>query len=224
MFRRCQIIFKIKNRKTNLPHAFREKVWTHYLGNSGESQCFCCEKNIITPFRFECAHIIADSKGGSSDVSNLLPCCSVCNRSMGTMNLFVFKSKLHNDFHYNKNNLSDDQKNIIKFYNEKEENITCRDYLENFDEWIEILSKTITLSEKKKNDEIINKFVCDCGFYFTYITKKNSDFHLTCKDSKQNIIDVICDHIPCLINKKSFVNGTLKSKSFNFWIQKQNQK
>jgi hypothetical protein len=221
MFRRCLINLKLKPRKTSLPHAFRERVWTHYLGNKGEAQCFCCEKNSITPFKFECAHIIADSKGGSSDVSNLLPCCGICNRSMGTMNFFVFKSRLHDNFHYDQNNLTDIQKNIIKFYNNKEEHITCRDYLENFDEWKEILSKGIEINTKQKNSEFINKFECDCGFCFTYITKKNSDFELTCKNSKQNIIDVICDHIPCLINKKSFINGTINSKSYQAWIKKQ---
>lgn len=222
MFRKSFFALKIKQRKTPLPHAFREKVWKYYLGNSGEAQCFCCETNIITPFRFECAHIIADSKGGSSDVNNLLPCCSICNRSMGTMNLFVFKSKLHNDFHYDQNNLSMVQKNIINFYNYKEDNITCRDYLENFNEWMEILSRGITVNTKEKNEEIFNNFQCDCGFNFTYVTNKNSDFQLTCKDSKQNIIDVICDHIPCLIHKKSFINGTLNSKSFNLWNKDNN--
>lgn len=221
MFKSCLFNLNQKHRRANLPHAFRERVWTHYLGNRGKALCFCCEKNLITPFRFECAHIIADSKGGSRDVNNLLPCCAICNRSMGTMNLFVFKSKLHNDYYYDKKNLSENQKNIIKYYNDKEDNITCQDYLENFNEWVKILSSEIIVNVEKKNGEILNKFECDCGFSFIYVTKKKWDFQLRCQNSKQNIIDVICDHIPCLINKKNFVNKTLKLKSFKSWIAKQ---
>jgi hypothetical protein len=220
---------KLKPKRPNLPHALREKVWTHYLGNLGEAPCFCCERIKITPFRFECAHIIADSKGGNSNVENLLPCCSGCNKSMGAMNFFVFKSKMHDNFHYNQRNLSELQKDIIKYYNHKEENLTCRDYLDNFNEWKNILSESLITrkkfnknkkKDKKKDKEIIYKFKCNCGFKFSYITKKtknNMDFALTCKESKQNLIDVICDHIPCLINKKEFINDTKNLNDFKEW-------
>jgi hypothetical protein len=219
MLRRCLANLK----KINLPHAIREKVWTHYLGNTGEAPCFCCEKSIITPFKFECAHIIAESKGGNSSVNNLLPCCGVCNRSMGTMNFFVFKSKMHDNFHYNQNDLSLVQKKVINYYNQKEETLTCKDYLENYRDWMNILENTMSIEKKEKKDEIINNFLCDCNFDFTYITKKRSDLHLTCGNSKQNLIDVICDHIPCLINKKKFVNLTIKSDSYKKWMQEQKE-
>ena len=38
---------------------------------------------MITPFNFEVGHNIPESKGGATDINNLRPICSKCNRSMG---------------------------------------------------------------------------------------------------------------------------------------------
>lgn len=226
MFKKTIIFIKpreyFKSKKTNLPHILREQTWNHYIGNKFETECFCCEKNKITPFKFECAHIIADAKGGSIHLDNLLPCCSQCNKSMGIMNFFVFKSKLLNNSYYDINKLSEEQKDIVKFYNYTQDNLTCKEYSQNFDLLFEILSKNMFLNTNTNNSDIyINKFECDCGYKFVYITKKNKDFELTCKNSNQNIIDVICDHIPCLINKKNFINNTLNSICYKNWKKNQ---
>jgi hypothetical protein len=219
MLRRTLYFLSSKQHKrTNLPHVVRERVWNHYVGSSkGETSCFCCEKNIITPFKFECAHIVADSKGGSSNIDNLLPCCSQCNRSMGSTNFFVFKSKILNNYHYDQYNLSEIQSNVIKYYNEKENDLTCKEYMENFDKWMGIISKNMDIDIKTKNNELFNKILCNCGYNFTYVTHINGDFKLTCEESKQNIIDVICDHIPCLISNKKFVNDTINTDNYNEW-------
>ena len=39
---------------------------------------------------FEAGHIRAAAKGGSNTVSNVLPVCSMCNRSMATMQMDQF--------------------------------------------------------------------------------------------------------------------------------------
>ena len=42
---------------------------------------------------FECGHIVSVKEGGETNIENLLPICSSCNKSMGTENLMVFKKK-----------------------------------------------------------------------------------------------------------------------------------
>lgn len=212
--RNCCLLLK----KYRLPQVLRQNVWETYAGNVYKTKCFCCEKNEITPFRFECAHITAEVKGGKNATCNLLPSCSPCNKSMGTMNLYVFKSKIHNNLYYDPQNISDVQKTIIEFYNMTSKNISCQKYIEYFDEWKDLLAKCISVSTENNNNICINKFKCSCGFEFRYITKKD-EFGMTSQNSKSNIIDIICDHIPCLITKKKFTDGTLNLRSYQKWLQ-----
>lgn len=71
--------------KTKIPAALREQVWlAWYSDRLFKHKCLVtwCE-NIITPFQFEVGHNVPESKGGATDLSNLRPICSKCNRSMG---------------------------------------------------------------------------------------------------------------------------------------------
>jgi 5-methylcytosine-specific restriction endonuclease McrA len=71
--------------KAKIPLALREQVWLLYMGDRlFKQKCMVtwCE-NIITPFSFECGHNVPESKGGPTDLNNLRPICSKCNRSMG---------------------------------------------------------------------------------------------------------------------------------------------
>jgi hypothetical protein len=57
--------------------------------------CYCCETTPITPFDFECGHVIARCKRDSTnDLENLRPICTLCNRSMRTENLYDFKKSI----------------------------------------------------------------------------------------------------------------------------------
>jgi hypothetical protein len=207
--------------RPKLPLVMRENIWNHYVGPSkGETECFCCEQNIITPFRFECAHIVADSKGGNMKLDNFRPCCFHCNRSMGTQNFFVFKSMLHGKIHVDSEKFSEDQKNIVLFYDQIQKNISCRYYLSNFDDWLKITLKNMNYKKKENDHETINKFQCQCKYKFEYVVKEN-DPEISCRNSKQNLVDVMCDHIPCLINKDNFINGTLETKSYKKWLKEQ---
>jgi 5-methylcytosine-specific restriction endonuclease McrA len=38
----------------------------------------------MSVFDFQCGHNIPESKGGKTDVNNLIPICSRCNQSMGS--------------------------------------------------------------------------------------------------------------------------------------------
>jgi len=71
--------------KKKIPLALREQVWLMYFGDCKfKHKCHVkwCE-NIITPFIFEVGHNIPESRGGPTDIDNLRPICSKCNKSMG---------------------------------------------------------------------------------------------------------------------------------------------
>lgn len=71
-------------KKKNIPIALRREVWIKNNGKVFNAKCkvsWC--NNEITPFNFECGHNIPESKGGKTNLDNLLPICSSCNKSMG---------------------------------------------------------------------------------------------------------------------------------------------
>lgn len=77
-------------KKQKIPKALREQVWISKIGRKFDSKCrttWC--SNVITVFDFQCGHDIPESRGGTTDISNLEPICSRCNLSMG--NEFTFK-------------------------------------------------------------------------------------------------------------------------------------
>ena len=72
-------------KKQKIPLALREQVWILYLGDRQfKHKCNVkwCE-NMISPFNFEVGHNIPESKGGATNIDNLRPICSKCNKSMG---------------------------------------------------------------------------------------------------------------------------------------------
>lgn len=70
--------------KAKIPRALREQVWLLHVGPKFQTKCkvsWCT--NVINVFDFQCGHNIPESKGGKTDVDNLLPICARCNQSMG---------------------------------------------------------------------------------------------------------------------------------------------
>ncbi len=82
---------KEKYKKKPIPKAIREQVWITTFGRVFEHRCYIkwCT-NVINCFDFEAAHKIAEVKGGSTSVDNLVPCCSRCNKSMSSMSIEEF--------------------------------------------------------------------------------------------------------------------------------------
>lgn len=82
-----------------VPKALREQLWKFVCGKQFEYKCsvkWC--KNILDPFNFEAGHIIPESKGGSTNLENLLPICSSCNKSMGNRyTIHEFSEKFASD-------------------------------------------------------------------------------------------------------------------------------
>ena len=82
-------------RKTVIPKALREQVWLLHIGKKFETKCeipWCSNK--INAFNFQCGHNIPESRGGTTEIRNLLPICSRCNLSMSnTCSIDEWKKK-----------------------------------------------------------------------------------------------------------------------------------
>lgn len=73
-----------KYKKQSIPGALRKQVWISRMGKIFEAKCpttWC--SNIIDVYDFESGHNIPESKGGPTNIDNLIPICASCNRSMG---------------------------------------------------------------------------------------------------------------------------------------------
>ena len=82
-------------KKNQISAAMKKLVWNKHIGEEiGKSKCLCCKSTYITQLSFHCGHIIAESKGGDTIVSNLMPICQNCNSSMGTKNMNDFMKTL----------------------------------------------------------------------------------------------------------------------------------
>ena len=71
-------------RKVHIPKAVREQVWLSKIGYKFQHKCkvtWCT--NTINVFDFQCGHNIPESKGGKTEIGNLIPICGRCNISMG---------------------------------------------------------------------------------------------------------------------------------------------
>ena len=82
-----------KKLRKSIPKSLRNQVWNKCIGKEkGTGECGVC-KNEIDSKNFECGHIISVKDKGETNESNLIPICSMCNKSMGTQNLNEFKEK-----------------------------------------------------------------------------------------------------------------------------------
>ena len=82
-----------RTRKATIPKALKVIVWENTFGKDGVGKCMVCNYRDITPFTFECGHILAEADGGETLEHNLRPVCSLCNRSMGKVNMINFAGK-----------------------------------------------------------------------------------------------------------------------------------
>jgi len=78
--------------KKAIPQKIRKEVWKK-RNKSLNGNCYCCNAEIEYD-NFHCGHIIAESKGGPTILSNLEPTCMNCNLGMRTQNLDDYKNIL----------------------------------------------------------------------------------------------------------------------------------
>jgi len=83
------------NEEINVTLGFKQSVWNKYCGDTYKRSCLCCNTNEITVFNFECGHIVSRKNGGNISMDNIVPICSFCNKSMGTMHMFKYMEKMN---------------------------------------------------------------------------------------------------------------------------------
>ncbi len=85
------LVQKKNYRKRTIPKTLKINVWECYIGKEvGSAKCMCCQKNEIIQGHFEAGHIISERDGGATNIENLRPICSLCNKSMGSKNMLEF--------------------------------------------------------------------------------------------------------------------------------------
>jgi 5-methylcytosine-specific restriction endonuclease McrA len=82
-------------KKQAIPSLMRTQIWNRWIGiDKGQVKCPYCQINNITPFFFECGHVLAEAKGGEVSIENLRPICGECNRKMSTQPIDLNKYRL----------------------------------------------------------------------------------------------------------------------------------
>lgn len=94
---------KVNKKKKRIPLAMRVAVWDKYFPKQRYGECFVCSREISMEM-FECGHVDAESKGGETELANLIPVCSLCNKSMATKNLHDFANDYKKITNNNNNN------------------------------------------------------------------------------------------------------------------------
>lgn len=80
--------------KCKIPKRVKDLCWDRYIGEDNMTgNCYCCKTAKISYKSFQCGHVMAECKGGKTNIENLRPICSACNSSMGTMNMYEFMEK-----------------------------------------------------------------------------------------------------------------------------------
>ncbi len=79
--------------KDSIPRAVKNCLWINYFGDKRVGVCACCQREPISLNNFNASHIQAERCNGTTTLDNLAPTCTICNLSMGRMNMMDFISK-----------------------------------------------------------------------------------------------------------------------------------
>jgi len=78
-------------KKATISKTLRNAVWNDNIGdNFAKGQCYVGCGIEISMQNYECGHIQSEKNGGKTEVTNLKPICSSCNKSMGIKNMIDF--------------------------------------------------------------------------------------------------------------------------------------
>lgn len=76
--------------KSRIPKYIRDQVWEFYFENKTQGTCIECSGD-ISVYNYEAGHIQSERNGGEAVLSNLIPMCSPCNKSLGSNDLSDIK-------------------------------------------------------------------------------------------------------------------------------------
>jgi len=210
--------------KQTIPKALRIQVWNTTIGETiGKAKCKCCDNHDITQMNFECGHIVSEHNGGEITLSNLLPICASCNRSMGTNDLYVFRDQIKGNVPMYDKNKQSIINNIIAYFRERTENYskirfnTFKEYrpLLKFCSDIGIANITHSGTEDtiditcEKCARIISTFKFIDGSAYVIFREEKSNMRVFGYESVGTELPIswlmLIDHIPCLITQDKFI-------------------
>ena len=94
------------NYRPPIPPKLRKNVWTKYYNNNSESLCpiiGCQNKmSINKEYSWECGHIKSHFNKGETNLDNLKPLCTSCNRKMSSKDWNEYSEELINKIYLNK--------------------------------------------------------------------------------------------------------------------------
>jgi hypothetical protein len=80
----------MSTRRKTVPKILKNQVWDKICGrDKGIGECYCCKKEIDSK-NFDAGHIKSVKNGGTTTIDNLVPLCSICNKSIGSENVEEF--------------------------------------------------------------------------------------------------------------------------------------
>ena len=91
---KVKIVNDVSNLPAQIPKKVREDVWDRWIGaEKGLIKCPLCQTNEIKQGAcngWDCAHVIARSKGGLVTIDNLRVICKGCNSSMSNKDMVTY--------------------------------------------------------------------------------------------------------------------------------------
>ena len=151
-----------------------------------EGKCFVGCGTEIQINNFEIGHVTAFSEGGSDEIDNLRPICSLCNKSMGTKNLNVFiqefgfknnNQDINEELESNIKNIKKNNTQLTKYSNQHTKLNKNQDELilsiKNINE--ELLKIQVELKLKQKGLEVCNNDISELESNIEYINVENNN-------------------------------------------------
>lgn len=93
----CMILLRNQSqsaKRSGIPFHVRQLVWRKVNeGTSTIGRCYACDE-VLKLNDMECGHVVAHALGGTTDTSNLMPVCRMCNRDMGIQNLELYRARI----------------------------------------------------------------------------------------------------------------------------------
>lgn len=84
-----------KNSKKEKLTSIKKHLWRIYFGEQKKVMCPVCNIRVISQDCFDGGHIFPESKGGITDIINLMPICNPCNNQMQAKHLYAYAWKVH---------------------------------------------------------------------------------------------------------------------------------
>lgn len=80
----------IQKKERQVPADMRLALWKNYHEVDEYGKCYTCGCTLLPSQIWHAAHVVAVSKGGLTELSNLRTCCRTCNLGMRNQNMYAF--------------------------------------------------------------------------------------------------------------------------------------